>query len=137
MGQSLESILENFLIDFEGIGNGALEIVKGIDGKPTQLNHIPAKTIRRSKDFKVLRHKIGTEEIFYRQVGIEDTVDQKETATVDNAERALLSGEIVSEDRELIEMMQHVMDRPRNIAHDYENLTLKEAVRVVYKDMLT
>lgn len=77
MGQSLESILENFLIDFEGIGNGALEIVKGIDGKPTQLNHIPAKTIRRSKDFKVLRHKIGTEEIFYRQVGIEEIVVQK------------------------------------------------------------
>lgn len=67
----------------------------------------------------------------------EDTVDQKETATVDNAERALLSGEIVSEVRELIEMMHHVMDRPRNIAHDYENLTLKEAVRVFKKEFLT
>ena len=67
----------------------------------------------------------------------EDTVDQKDTATVDNAERALLSGEIVSEVRELIEMMHHVMDRPRNIAHDYENLTLKEAVRVFKKEFLT
>ncbi|MCH8305506.1 MAG: tetratricopeptide repeat protein [Candidatus Marinimicrobia bacterium] len=67
----------------------------------------------------------------------EDTVDLKETAAVDDSERALLSGEIVSEVRELIEMMHHVMDRPRNIAHDYENLTLKEAVRVFKKEFLT
>jgi len=34
-------------------------------------------------------------------------------------------------------MMHHVMDRPRNIANDYENLTLKEAVRVFKKEFLT
>lgn len=67
----------------------------------------------------------------------EETVELKETATVDDGERAILSGEIVSEVRELIEMMHHVMDRPRNIAHDYENLTLKEAVRVFKKEFLT
>ena len=67
----------------------------------------------------------------------EDTIDLKESATADDSERALLSGEIVSEVRELIEMMHHVMDRPRNIAHDYENLTLKEAVRVFKKEFLT
>ena len=67
----------------------------------------------------------------------EDTIDLKETKAVDDSERALLSGEIVSEVRELIEMMHHVMDRPRNIAHDYENLTLKEAVRVFKKEFLT
>ena len=64
-------------------------------------------------------------------------IDLKESVTDDNAERALLSGKIVSEVRELIEMMHHVMDRPRNIAHDYENLTLKEAVRVFKKEFLT
>jgi len=67
----------------------------------------------------------------------EESVDLKKSATVDNTERALLSGEIVSEVRELIEMMHHVMDRPRNIAHDYEKLTLKEAVRVFKKEFLT
>ncbi|TFB09657.1 tetratricopeptide repeat protein [Candidatus Marinimicrobia bacterium MT.SAG.2] len=67
----------------------------------------------------------------------EDTIDLKEAKAVDDSERALLSGEIVSEVRELIEMMHHVMDRPRNIAHDYENLTLKEAVRVFKKEFLT
>ena len=54
-----------------------------------------------------------------------------------NADKALLTGEIVSEVRRLIEMMHHVMDRPKNIAHDYENLTLKEAVRLFKKEFLT
>ena len=67
----------------------------------------------------------------------ENAIEIKESETGESAERALLSGEIVSEIRGLIEMMHHVMNRPRNIANDYENLTLKEAVRVFKKEFLT
>ena len=66
-----------------------------------------------------------------------NAIEVKESETEEGAERALLSGEIVSEVRKLIEMMHHVMNRPRNIANDYENLTLKEAVRVFKKEFLT
>lgn len=65
------------------------------------------------------------------------TIELKEHETEESAERALLSGEIVTEIHQLIEMMHHVMDRPRNIANDYKNLTLKEAVRVFKKEFLT
>jgi len=67
----------------------------------------------------------------------ENSIGVKETETGEHMERSLLSGEIVSEVRKLIEMMHHVMDRPKNIANDYENLTLKEAVRVFKKEFLT
>ena len=67
----------------------------------------------------------------------ENTFGVKATETVDSAERSLITGEIVPEVRKLIEMMHQVMDRPRNIANDYENLTLKEAVRVFKKEFLT
>ena len=66
-----------------------------------------------------------------------NTIEIKHAETEAIAERPLLSGEIVSEVRKLIEMMHHVMDRPRNIANDYEKLTLKEAVRVFKKEFLT
>ncbi|MCH7618368.1 MAG: hypothetical protein IH880_01185, partial [Candidatus Marinimicrobia bacterium] len=42
-----------------------------------------------------------------------------------------------AEVRRLIEMMHHVIDRPKNIASDYENLSLKEAIKVFKKEFLT
>ncbi len=67
----------------------------------------------------------------------ENSVEVKETEAVDTSEKSLLTGEIVSEVRKLIEMMHHVMNRPRNIANDYGNLTLKEATRIFKKEFLT
>ena len=74
--------------------------------------------------------------IYSRQEENSET-ERGSDALEEKTDKALLTGEIVSEVRRLIEMMHHVMDRPKNIAHDYENLSLKEAVRLFKKEFLT
>jgi len=74
--------------------------------------------------------------IYFQQRDNAET--EKESGSLEEkADNALLTGEIVSEVRRLIDMMHHVMDRPKNMARDYENLTLKEAVRLFKKEFLT
>jgi len=73
----------------------------------------------------------------YFQQEQDGEAEKENISLAKNDDKALLTGEIVSEVRRLIEMMHHVMDRPKNIAHDFENLTLKEAVRLFKKEFLT
>lgn len=67
-GQSIESTLENMVIDLESLGNGALEVVREEDGTPKEINHIPAKTIRRAKDFSKFKHERGRMKVFYKAI---------------------------------------------------------------------
>ena len=73
----------------------------------------------------------------YSHQEIKSEPEKGSNALDETTDKALLTGEIVSEVRKLIEMMHHVMDRPKNIALDYENLSLKEAVRLFKKEFLT
>ena len=69
---------------------------------------------------------------------MEKQVDEEDRTRVDEqSDKVVLSGEIAAEVRRLIEMMHHVIDRPKNIASDYENLSLKEAIKVFKKEFLT
>ena len=69
---------------------------------------------------------------------MEKRVDEEDrTKVVEQSDKVVLSGEIAAEVRRLIEMMHHVIDRPKNIASDYENLSLKEAIKVFKKEFLT
>ena len=69
---------------------------------------------------------------------MEKQVDEKDLTEVEEqSDKLILSGKIVAEVRRLIEMMHHVIDRPKNIASDYENLSLKEAIKVFKKEFLT
>ena len=69
---------------------------------------------------------------------MEKQVDEEAPAKSDEQnDKLILSGKIVAEVRRLIEMMHHVIDRPKNIASDYENLSLKEAIKVFKKEFLT
>lgn len=93
-GQALESILENFLIDFESQGNGALELVKDEKGVPLELNHIPAKTILRSKDFKKFIHERGRQSVFYKPIGAEEEVN-KDTGEVGDFDFITRANELI------------------------------------------
>lgn len=69
-GEPLDFTLNCFVIDHESIGNGALEIVADIGGTPSQLNHIPASTILRTRDMKLFQHKRGTAKTWFKGAGI-------------------------------------------------------------------
>lgn len=71
-GQSLSSIAKCFVVDYESLGNGSLEIVVDADGTPNQLNHIPVKTIRVSRDFQVYEHSRGRKETFFAAADLAD-----------------------------------------------------------------
>ena len=89
------------------------------------------KELPGSWNYAQLVYKIYSQQEEYSE-------NEKGSGTLnEKTDKALLTGEIVSEVRRLIEMMHHVMDRPKNIAHDYENLSLKEAVRLFKKEFLT
>lgn len=76
-GQSLDSTLENYTIDFESIGNAGIELVKDMKGTPLQMNHIPAMTLFRTKDPKVYLHRRGTEKVYFKAVGDERKIDSR------------------------------------------------------------
>lgn len=49
--ENFSGILFKMLIDYYAIGNGFLEIVRNKKGEVTEIYHIPARTMRRKKDF--------------------------------------------------------------------------------------
>lgn len=74
-GQTFKQTLEAYVIDLEAIGYAAIELVKEKDGTPTQLNHIRAKTLRRTRDFKRFEHSILNKSTFFKMAGLEDSVE--------------------------------------------------------------
>ena len=48
--ETLFDILENFVMDYESVGWGCIEVLRNKDGKIGGLTHVPAKDIRRLKN---------------------------------------------------------------------------------------
>ncbi len=76
-GQTFKQTLEAWIIDYEAIGYGGIELVKEKAGDPQQLNHIPAPTLRRTRDFKRFEHRRLNRKTFFKIAGHEETVDAK------------------------------------------------------------
>lgn len=66
---SLRQTLLAAQFDFESIGWLAFEIVRRKNGKPFQLWHVPAQTIRRHKDKKTICQIRDTKKTWFKQFG--------------------------------------------------------------------
>ena len=73
-------VLERAWLDLESIGWYALELLVGMDGKPTGLAHIPAKTIRKREDGNgFVQLGEGLDKTYYGRAGMRyDTSDTGE-----------------------------------------------------------
>lgn len=72
----LEEILERFANDLFGQGNGALELMRGDAigggsplGRPIRLAHMPAHTVRRTRDRRRFVQSRGREKVWFKRVG--------------------------------------------------------------------
>nr|WP_239559153.1 phage portal protein [Sporohalobacter salinus] len=66
--KSITEILEKFQLDYESTGNNALEIIG--EGDNLKFKHIPAHTVRRTKDRQVYVQKRGTKKRYFKRFGV-------------------------------------------------------------------
>ncbi len=76
-GQTLGDTLEAYVMDYEAIGYAGLELVEDSTGLPIQLNHIPAKTLKRHKDFSRIQHSRDNKETWFKRAGTDIEVNAK------------------------------------------------------------
>ena len=93
-GQTFKQTLEAWVIDYEAIGYAGLELVKEKAGDPQQINHLPAPTLRRTKDFKRFEHRRLTKKTFFKIAGLEETVD-RETGEIKEVDFPQAANELI------------------------------------------
>jgi len=66
---AMRTILKQALVNWGSIGWFALEVVRSIDGKVSQVYHVPAHTIRVHKSKKKYCQKRGTQKVWFKKFG--------------------------------------------------------------------
>lgn len=99
--QTLGTILHNALVDYEAIGNGYIEIAREkAQGMVSLLNHIPANTIRITKDMEKYVHQRGNKKVFFKRWGDTRKMDK-------NTGEFGASVEFINEANELVPMLKY------------------------------
>jgi len=62
-------------LDFEGCGNGYIEIVRDAKGKVSALYHIPAISVRVHKTKKLYVQRVGAKTVWFKKFGDERLID--------------------------------------------------------------
>jgi len=76
--ESVSTMFNKAMFDFESIGFGAIELARENDdpeGRPVLLEHIPAHTLRRHKDMKRFVQQRGNKKRWFKLVNYEYDVD--------------------------------------------------------------
>ena len=86
---------EKVMTDFEGTGNGYIEVARDAEGKVNALYHIPAVSIRVHKDGKRYIQKVGGRTVWFKSFGMTESIDKDtgETRAVENVD--LIANEII------------------------------------------
>jgi len=72
----ISTVLYNFVSDYQALGYAALAISYNDDGKPVDLYHVPAHTLRRHQDDMRVVQQVGGRAVWFKLVGVEKEVDK-------------------------------------------------------------
>ena len=75
--EDISAMLEKVFMDYEGCGNGYIEVSRGMDGKVNALYHINATTMRWCGDKKRLVQRVGTNYVYFKPSGDEGILNSK------------------------------------------------------------
>ena len=70
------SVIYNLVSDYQSLGYAALAVAYDDNGKPIDLYHIPAHTLRRHADDKRVAQKVGSRTVWFKLAGVEGDVDK-------------------------------------------------------------
>lgn len=69
-------VLYNLVSDYQSLGYAALAVSYDDDGRPVDLYHVPAHTLRRHVDDKRVAQKVGGQTVWFKLAGVEEDLDK-------------------------------------------------------------
>ena len=94
--EDIISVAKKVMVDFEGCGNGYIEVARSADGRVNALYHVPAISVRVHKTKKLYVQRVGVKTVWFKKYG-DDRVIDNETGLVagDKISPEKLANEIV------------------------------------------
>jgi PBSX family phage portal protein len=95
--EDIITVAKKVMFDFEGCGNGYIEVARDAKGKVSALYHIPAISVRVHKSKKLFIQRVGAKTIWFKKYGDERIIDNRNGEIADNKkiEPELLANEII------------------------------------------